>query len=210
MKLLTLDQADFSSDDVVFREAAAPSAIWTVLATLGAVGLIAWRVYGDLPLIFPLIGVPGLLLFALLTAAQFRKARLNTNWLLAASGRRVLIKYRSYLNTNLRPDDPQVVSLDCAEIRSTGETALSLKVSGSGHDVPERVLIRCLDIVVDCELAPLNERLAYERGLAGYNGATWHDYPESVRDDSTIRIEWKNSYKITRPGVREAMAAIGR
>lgn len=151
----------------------------------------------------------GALLIFAITGAAAKKALRPTNWLVAWNGKRLLIKFRSYLNTNFDPDDPQVVELSLSDIEWIRESKTVLETPDSDGGV-ERERVVFLEICLKSDAAALRDRLAYEQNLTLKRGATWRDYPVSVVDDRVIRIEWKSARNRIRPGIESVLGALGQ
>jgi hypothetical protein len=150
-----------------------------------------------------------LLLFSAFSAVTLRRARSPANWLLACDGGRVLIKFRSYLNTAFPVEVPHVLEMPLADV----EAARATQSEARGQD-SARVNLRELLLFLDIRLKPgvdlceLQERLRRERQLRS-EGTAWRHYPVSVLDDRTIRIEWRSNRTRIVPGIDQALQLLG-
>jgi hypothetical protein len=141
-----------------------------------------------------------------------------TNWLLAIGPDRVLIKIRSYLNTRLPADDPQVVSLSFSEIEAAQITKEKIRYYRSQGNSKTTEYQTHLDLHIKTEsLEPLQERLKYERSVKTYkdsgihkSSTKAHHYPVSVPGHKIIRIKWRSPGIFIVPGVKKAADLLAR
>ena len=98
MRFVPSERVRFTPGYVIFRQSVRAPLAAMLLLLLAAVGLFLAGIAGGLPVVVAGPGGSSLLLFSALSAVMVRRARSPANWLLACDGRRVLIKFRSYLN----------------------------------------------------------------------------------------------------------------
>ena len=110
MQILHPAQIQFTADDVVFRESAVTKVIAILLFLAATAAICAAWYLGKLPWFVPLFSAPFLLLFAWLSALTLRKVFRPENWLLACNGQRLLLKFRSYLNSHFPATDPHAAA----------------------------------------------------------------------------------------------------
>ncbi|SRR6266568_1023841 len=208
MQILHPSDIQFTPDDVVFRESAVNKVLVILLFLAAAAAVVVAWYLGKLPLIAPLFSVPFLLLFVLLSALTLRKVFRPENWLLACNTRRLLIKFRSYLNNQFPATDPQMLMIELSEVSAIREALLDVSVAQRGR-ARSSSRARFLDIMVrGPDLTSLRERLKYERELRP-GGQAWLHYPVTVLDDTTIRVEWSSPASRVTPGLADALRLLG-
>jgi len=216
MKLLVLQDAHLSPLGCRFRQS--PLAQFTAFLLFAGltVGALCWHRFGDLPLLGAIFGSGFMGLFSLLFFSIFKKSLAPTNWILAIGPDRVLVKFRSYLNAHFPSTDPQVVQFHPSELRSARITKQRITAPGSNRGNVTS-FHTFLDLHVSAaELAPLQERLKYERTVKVQTGTKLKSssrarhYPVSVVDSDTIRIEWRSPQDVIVPGAKKALAALSR
>jgi hypothetical protein len=208
MRLLTLGEVEYGPGDRVFRASGLVPSGLAMAFVAGIAGLIAWRSYAGLPLIVLIPGASVMAGAALIAGASALKSIRRTNWLLICGEGRLLIKFRSYLNTRFPEDDPQVVSIGAGEITAVGRSTLTMRTPDSEGWSEQTSAY--LDLSVNCDLSALKEALKHEHRLGRSESTVWQDYPVSVAGDDVIRIEWKSPSARIRPGISVALALLGQ
>jgi len=217
MQLLKLSDVQLTPDSRIFKESALVHLIATLIFTGAAIGVYLWYRFRELPLyLFILLGGL-LLLFSMVCFRSFKKALARTNWLFAVGPDKILIKFRSFLNTNLPEDDPQVISLSLTEIEAARITKLRLRYPGSQNKTTTEFR-KYLDLFVNSDnLQQLKERLKYERTTKvttqtkiGKRSSKIHHYPVSIVDNKIIRILWKSPSSHVKPGIDKAANLLER
>ncbi len=208
MKVMKLSEVDYAPSDRVFRASVPRQTGFAALFIAIVICLVAWRVYAGFPLILLVPSVAGLTLGALMAGSAALKATRSTNWLLICGEKRVMIKFRSYLNTCFPQNDLQAVCLDTSEIKFARQAAFTLKVSSKTEGVAQETSV-FLDLAVDCDLSKLRHCLEHEHELGRTQSTVWQDYPVSVMPDNVIRIEWKSPRTRISPKISVALQALG-
>jgi hypothetical protein len=209
MRFLRSDAVQLTPSETVFRQSVGATLAATLFLFAAALALLAAGAAGALPIAIAAVGGGSLLLFGALSARMLTRSRAPANWLVAFNGRRLLIKFRSYLNPALAPDVPDVVELPLSEVE--GVRAARQEVTGwaSSRELVRKVTTFLdLRVGVGVSLAELAEHLRRERELRS-SGATWRHYPVSVPDERTIRIEWRSDAARVTPGIDEALRLLG-
>lgn len=215
MKLLVLQDVTLTNLDRRFRQSPLAQFIASLLFFSLAVAAACWYWFGNLPLFVAIFSGGFMFLLSLIFFSTFRKALAPTNWILAVGPDRVLIKFRSYLNTHFPSTDPQVVLLDPSQIARANITKQKITAPGS-RSRNETSFHTFLDIhLSSVDLAPLKERLKYERTTKAqktgkYTSSKARHYPVSVVGKDTIRIEWRSPSDIVVPGIKKALAVLER
>jgi hypothetical protein len=209
MRLLKLREVDYTKADKVFRASALVQAGLAALFVAAIAGLICWRVYGGLPLILLIPSGAGLGLGAIIGGVSAVKAMRPSNWLLIWGQDRMLVKFRSYLNTQFPQDDPQVVCLRASEITAVSQSTLSLRTPSDEEGWSQQTSVY-LEISVSCELSALKEALKHEHKLGRTEATAWQDYPVSLAADDVIRIEWKSPRTRVRPKISVTLRLLSR
>jgi hypothetical protein len=209
MRLLKLSEVEYTPGDKVFRASALVQAGFAALFVAVIAGLICWRVYGGLPLILLIPSGAGVGLGVLIAGASAVKAMRGSNWLVIWGQDRLLIKFRSYLNTHFPPDDPQVALLRASEITAARQSTLTLRTPSDEESWSQQTSV-FLEISVNCDLSALREALKHEHQLGRTESTVWQNYPVSVAGENVIRIEWKSSQTRIRPGISAALRLLGR
>jgi len=209
MKFVPSERVRFTPGDVLFRQSVRAPLAAMLLLLLAAVGLFLVGIAGGLPVVVAVLGGSSLLLFGALSAVMVRRARSPANWLLACDGRRVLIKFRSYLNAAFPAEVAHVLEIALADVEAVQATQSELRGQDSAREaLRERLLFLDVQLRPGADLSELQERLRRERQLRSGRTA-WRHYPVSVLDDRTIRIEWRTKRTRIVPGIDRALQLLG-
>ncbi|MFH1719466.1 MAG: hypothetical protein ABIF19_19105 [Planctomycetota bacterium] len=218
MQLLRLQDAYLTIQDRIFRESALLMFLAGAVFAALAVGIYLWNRFGGLPFFFVVVSGGFLALFSLICFRCFGRTLAPANWLVAVSGDRILIKFRSYLNDDLPADDLQVISVSFSEIEAAQITKQKLKYYRSQREGSTTEYNTCFDLLIrGGSLQPLKERLKYEhtamvtrdRVICKVSSKAQH-YPVSVPDERTIRILWRSPASHVVPGVRQLADLLAR
>jgi hypothetical protein len=207
MTLLTLRQVQCAQGNRVFRASGLAPAGLAMALVAAIIGLIVCRSYAGFPLIVLIPSASLMAGAALIAGASALKSIRPTNWLLICQEGRLLIKFRSYLNTGFPEDDPQVISIGVGEITAVGQSTLTIRTPDAEGSSQQTSVY--LDLCVNCDLSALKEALNHEHQLGRTESTVWQDYPVSVAGDHVIRIEWKSPATRIRPRISVALALLG-
>ena len=209
MKFVPSERVRFTPGDVIFRQSVRAPLAATVLLLLAAAGIFLAGIAGRLPAVVAGLGGSSLLLFSAFSAVMLRRARAPANWLLACDGRRVLIKFRSYLNAAFPAEIPHVLEMPLADVEAVRATQSELRGQDSeGEALHELLLFLDVELKPGVDLSELRERLRRERQLRS-GRTTWRHYPVSVLGDRTIRIEWRSKRTRIVQGIDRALQLLG-
>jgi hypothetical protein len=209
MRFVPSERVRFTPGDVIFRQSVRAPLAAMLLLLLAAVGLFLAGIAGGLPVVVAGLGGSSLLLFSALSAVMVRRARSPANWLLACDGRRVLIKFRSYLNAAFPAEVAHVLEIPLADVEAVQATQSELRGQDSAREtLRERLLFLDVQLKPGADLSDLQARLLRERQLRS-GGAAWRHYPVSVLDDRTIRLEWRSKRARIVPGIDRALQQLG-
>lgn len=209
MRFVPSERVRFTPGDVIFRQSVRAPLAAMLLLLLAAVGLFLAGIADGLPIVVAGLGGSSLLLFSALSAVMVRRARSPANWLLACDDRRVLIKFRSYLNPAFPAEVAHVLEIPLADVEAVQATQSELRGQDSAREtLRERLLFLDVQLKPGADLSELQERLRRERQLRSGKTA-WRHYPVSVLDDRTIRIEWRNKRTRIVPGIDRALPLLG-
>jgi hypothetical protein len=209
MRFVPSERVRFTPADVIFRQSVRAPLAAMLLLLLAAVGLFLAGIAGGLPVVVAGLGGSSLLLFSAFSAVMVRRARSPANWLLASDGRRVLIKFRSYLNAAFPAGVPHVLEIVLADVEAVRARHSELRGQDSAREtLRERLLFLDVQLKPGADLSELQERLRRERQLRSGRTA-WRHYPVSVLDDRTIRIEWRSKRTRIVPGIDQALPLLG-
>ena len=218
MQLLKIKDVQLTTQESVFKESALVQFLAGLIGVGFGIGMFLGYRYGKLPFyVFILSGVlPAL--FSIMCFRHCAKAMSPTNWLLAIGPDRVLIKFRSYLNTQLPEEDPQVVSLSFSEIEAAQITKEKIRYYRSQGNSKTTEYQTHFDLHIKTDsLQPLRERLRYERSVKTYKDSGIYKsstkarhYPVSVPEDKIIRIHWRCSGSFVTGGIKKAADLLAR
>ncbi len=209
MRFVPSEHVRFTPGDVIFRQSVRAPLAAMLLLLLAAVGLFLAGIAGGLPVVVAGLGGGSLVLFSAFSAVMVRRARSPANWLLACDGRRVLIKFRSYLNAAFPAEVPHVLEVPLTDVEAVRATQSELRGQDSAREtLRERLLFLDVRLKPGANLSELQERLRNERQLRS-GGTAWRHYPVSVLDDRTIRIEWRSKRTRIVPGIDRALQLLG-
>ena len=199
MELLKLDEIQFSTQDIVFKESPLNHFIAVIVFIAIEVALFAGYKFGKLPLFGLILTCLFFLIFLAFSFNSLKKSLASTNWLFVIGPDRILIKFRSFLNSELPESDPQIVLLKYSEIK----TAQIIKARIHYYSLNNKKTMqfrKYLDLCVNSEnLYQLEERLKYERDAKiirqtriGKSSTKTGHYPVSIKGPNIIRILWSN------------------
>jgi len=211
LSFLPLSAVRLGPDDIVFRQATWPFLIVSALAFLGMI----WAVI-SLPAevgIFITGWVAFFVgIFAVLYGRMAQKTLLPSNWVLRLADDGLYIKYRSYLNPHLPPDDPTVVFIPIHAVSGVRRTEKTWTRPGDDGTVTEKR--RSLQIILKnlADSEALREHLVAERkaqtpGRFGNKGKYGH-YPVQVSTEGNLMIDWFSAQDIVTPRLSKAMEII--
>lgn len=207
MRLLRLQDVQFTVDDRVFRQSRLPHLLAGIVLLAACGGVVAAHFWGDMPLGMMLASGGGLLLGALLFFASFFKSLRGTNWVLAVNPTRMLIKFRSYLNNHYPPDELQVAEIPLTEVQAVQEVRERHESKSGGKTTVWWT--RSLDITLQGDgLDALQEQLAAEDQTPAK--LRFRHQPVAIRTDGTLRIHWRSPQDCIRPGPAAAIRCIER
>ena len=197
MRLLRLQNVEIGLNDRVFRHARLQALIvW--LAGFAATTALFFHAYtGKWP--------PGyifgsfLLLFVLLTLRMVTARFHPSNWLVRMNETGIYVQYRSYLNYQLRTDDPSVVFVSFGEIASA--RLVKERVATPDPAKPggtQTQYLRYVELELSGEAAPLAKALQAERAEQaplekrwyGTSSTLYRDYPLTMTAPTFLRIRW--------------------
>ncbi len=157
-------------------------------------------------------------LFSVVCFRCFAKTLAPTNWLVAIGPDRMLLKFRSYLNSHFPEEDPQVILLSYSEVEAAQITKQKIIYEGARREGPTTEYHTYLDLFVrDQDPQPLKERLRYERNvkvtkdriICKTSSKAVH-YPVSVVEDKIIRIQWRCPSSWVVPGIKRVIDVLAR
>jgi len=214
---MTLKEINTTALYAQFKQSPLAQLIAAMLFVGLIMGTVCWHYFGDFPLGGVIFSGGFFGLFAWISFSSFKKSLAPTNWILSVGPDRILVKFRSYLNSHFPQTDPQVVQFHPSEIQSARITKQRITAPGSRN---RRVTSfhTFLDLnISEQDLTPLKEQLKYERSLkmpltgkfVKSSGKSRH-YPVSVVDNRTIRIEWRSPWDIVIPSIKKAINKLRR
>ena len=176
------------------------------LAVLVGWGFGLTKLAGEVPgywwiVIGPIALVVGLLCVVVTTTlfGSFRSSLTEANWLARMDPDELFLNLRSYRNRHFTGDDPTVVKIGLAEIRSVGmvtETHVEAPV-GSRRSRYRRK--RTIELVLDADTAPLAEAVRMERNRqdprkgSGGSSLKHHHVLVFVAEPGVVRVEWNKA-----------------
>jgi ribosomal protein L7/L12 len=208
MELLTPEQVQREAHETVFRQSALQHFVALLVLLSLLVGVLVLSAMGEVPLMFRVLSIGGLALIAILVAGMLGKSLSSRNWLMIVSRKRILVRFRSYLNTALPSDDPQVFSLPLEGIRTARKVREKI-VSPAMRRGREKISYLTsleLEIEDDVDLEPLRERLRYERQVKAKT--KYHAHPVTVTEEGAIRLKWKDPSTRISPGIDDAVRCL--
>ncbi len=140
-----------------------------------------------------------LLLFLLLTLRMVTARFHPSNWLVRMNQTGIYVQYRSYLNYELRADDPSVVFLSFGEIASARLIKERVETPDMGNpNRTETQYLRYIELELSGDLAPLADALGTELGEQaptekhwyGTSSTLYRDYPVAMSGPASVRIHW--------------------
>jgi hypothetical protein len=209
MTFYTLDNAPIGQYDTVFRQSRLVS-LAPVALMLASMALPIWlRKTHHLPawFFYPVVCLFGLIL--LIFASALRKTFKPQNWLVRVKPDGLLIKFRSYLNTNFSTADRVIVFIKPPEIEAISSTSERLTTISDQNGV-QIDLYHYLDIIFksSVNLLELQRSLDEERNRKLPRAMVESrslDFPVQLVDGRTLRIRWSSSNGYTTPTLRRAL-----
>lgn len=209
MEFLTIKDIKFTKRDQVFKQ----SAFAHILACIGILAVMGGAYYlytiDKLPKFMMFWIIFWFLLFFLLAFSMLKKSLKKSNWLIAYNGERLLIKFRSYLNTHFSDDDIQLVSIPVSEIETIRKVKEVVRTKTMrGGDRSEKIVYlelhtKSLDIV------KLRDAITQETSRK-VNGLKYGHCPVIVYGKDRIRIVWGSSENAVRPSINKAMTLLSK
>jgi len=195
MQLMRAADVPQTERDLVFRA----SRLHAVLTVLACLGFCVWFILHTWP--HPKIAywVSGVILLLLLLMHRFVTCRFHpSNWLVRAGDEGLFIHYRSYLNDHLSPDNPTVVFLAYAEIRSARLVREHVTTPDmNGRSTTE--FQHWVELELATDTAALVDALGTERGRPAAMEKRWYgtsstlylDYPVQMQTPPFLRVRWQ-------------------
>jgi hypothetical protein len=150
----------------------------------------------------------------LLSLSAFRKSLRPTNWLLRASGMKIWIKYRSFLNDHLPPEDPQIIELERDDIAWVCPVKITIRTRrNDGTDT--FLWLKCLDIGLNrLDHREIQKLLLDERdrpcGGTGWIKSKSANHPVMSPQEGVLRLIWSDQFGRIQPGVGKAVEFFNR
>jgi hypothetical protein len=210
MKLVRSDQVALGPADTVFRDSSRIPLVVAVLLIAVAGAMFEWANRGGIPWALAAMSGGLVLLMSLGFATQARRARTPDNWLLAADGRRILIKLRSHMQDRLPAGQADTIEVPLGEVESVRVARIvTLAVRA---DTTMRSTFLDVRLSPGIELAPVEQCLhaildpPTEKGFS----FRWLDDRVTVVDGRTLRLTWRSSSSRIAPSIERAIATFGQ
>jgi hypothetical protein len=189
MQLMPLTKVPIRQSDLVFRHSPARALVVATCMICVSVALV-WLGSGLA------YYVAGVLIVSLLVMHEFILARFQpSNWLARMNDEGLYLQYRSYLNHHFPENNPTVVFLPYAEIRSARLVNERSEISYRDMDQPlaekstERRR-RLVELDLEGDTAFLRKALAEERTKHPGNATLYKDYPVRMVSSGRVQVEW--------------------
>lgn len=205
MQLYELNAAPTKADDLVCGESRRRFVSVLTFLTAAEVGLLFLRRWHEMGFFFWVISA-GILLCALVFAAQFRHALRTGNWVLRYDGSRLFIKYRSYLNEHLPADKPVVFAFEATEIESLSKVDKQISYPRDDERTTERLVYLAIRPIPSL-LPDIQSALAAERQLRAKASSSWDVQPVSLAD-GILRVQWLGPASCVAPGIDRTLQAL--
>lgn len=200
MKILLFSQGPTRIQAMFFRNARLPYAIGLALSVLAFAAMVWGYTHDKLSFIILLFAVLPAFLIWLLSYTLY-KACLPTNWILAIGTDMLWIKYRSYLNSHLASEDPQLVTVCFSEIESAADVIRTEHTRKSGNN-RRTTSYRFLDLTLHQPISgELKEALKAER-----QKQRWQACPLSVTGPAVLRINIRGMH----PGCKHLLQQLAQ
>ncbi len=197
MRRLRLQDVEIGPNDRVFRHARLRALIVWLAGFAGATALIvhAYTAKWTPGYFFG----PFLLLFLLLTLRMVTARFHPSNWLVRMNETGFYVQYRSYLNYQLRSDDPSVVFFSLGEIASARLVKERVETPDAAKPgATQTRYMRYVELELSGDPAPLADALQAELGEQapmekhwyGSSSTLYRDYPVAMSGPSSVRIHW--------------------
>ncbi len=183
MKVLTLAESPTRMQAMFFRNGRLGNIIGFVLSLAAMTLIIYGYYYKGMPLPIMLLAAGFIALFVWLSLSSLFKSFLPTNWILAFGTNALWIKYRSYLNTHLASEDPQLILLSFSKIESAAYIRRTEHTMGSGNAV-RTTSYRFLDLTLR---QPVGQEVK-DAVKAEKKKQRWQACPLTIISPATLRI----------------------
>lgn len=207
MELLRLQDLQLCENEHIFKE----SPVWALFIAIffGILPFIPLSVIFlyevEKPVSYVLIfSGCSLILFAFVFINAFIKSLSPENWLIRLNQKRIIIKFRSYLNQHLPKADKQIVVFSLNEIKEVKAIKEGIKSTGISRGTKIESFTYLEITLKTSEVKELKERLNYERDVRTKT-LTYHHYPVNLHNDNKIRVEWKSAKTRVTPGIYQAL-----
>lgn len=211
MELLRLQDLQLYENEHIFKE----SPVWQLFVAIffGILPFIPLSVIFlyevEKPVSYVLIfSGCSLILFAVVFINVFIKSLSPENWLIRLNQKKIIIKFRSYLNQHLPKADKQIVVFSLNEIKEVKAIKEKIKSDSTNRGWTRIEFFTYLEITLKTsdvkELKELKERLNYERNVITKK-TQYHHYPVNLHNDNKIRVEWKSAKTRVTPGIYQVL-----
>lgn len=197
MRLLRLSEVEFVPNDHVFRHARMRALTVWLAVLCGAAAMFYYALAGKWKPGY-LFGA-AILLFLLLTLRIVTARFHPSNWLVRANETGIYAKYRSYLNYQLRADEPAVVFISYGEVASTRLIRERVQTPDPSHcGATQTHFFRYIELELLGNTAPLasalqverSEKAPMEKHWYGSSSTLYRDYPVTMTTPPFLRIRW--------------------
>ena len=195
MRLMRELEVPVTRGDLVFRTSRFHAVLFVLIALTACATMIVFR--WPSPRISYYIS--GVIVAFLYLGRRFVIARFHpSNWLVRAGDEGLFIHFRSYLNEGMAVEDPSVVFLSDADIRSARVVKEHITKPDSQRQT-ETEILRWVEFELAVDPAPLVAALADERARPapaikrwyGSSKTLYHDYPVQMQTQPFLRVRWQ-------------------
>lgn len=209
MELLKIADVLFNKRDVIFKQ----SRLNLAVACVGFMAMMGGAYYLNtidrIPKFIMIWVMFWFGLFFLLAFSMLKKSLRASNWLMAYNGERLLIKFRSYLNTHFSDNDIQVVSMSKTEIESVRvvkEVQRTKTMRGGSRT--EKIIYMELNLP-KLDLSNLKNAISEERKKK-VKGLKYGHCPVVISGPDKLRLVWGSSENSIQPGIKKALAIFSK
>jgi hypothetical protein len=195
MQLLREAEVPRNESQLVFRASRINAFIFlaTCSGACAAMILLQW------PSLRAAYGISAAILFFLFLGRRFITARFHPlNWLVRVADDGLYLHFRSYLNEGMPVEDPTVVFLRFADLRSACYVRERVRTQGD-HGGTRTATHRWVELELGIDAAPLTAALDAEYSRPGVVRKEWYgssttvyrDYPVLMQSPPFLRIAWQ-------------------
>jgi hypothetical protein len=200
----------FGDEHVVYEGRLGLTIVWLVFVLVGVAWCLAPLLHPGAWILAILFGLPCVLVSLAFMGGVVRGWKKKW-WIAIVRHDEVLLRIRSYLNSDLPETDATIVRIGRSSISRVREAREHRIVPGLEYENDASFVSRSLDFVLTPEdTAALEAAIARERNQSRRNRGHFSAYPVLVPQAGIVRVVWRGHTMRLTPSLRRALDALRR